>query len=84
MGIYQVELSLEEEKALLTNMTSISTWINIFVHHSANKLMDKIVEEYSDKQPSKISHADRNLIVRAAKVKSATDRNMESLEMIRR
>ena len=77
MGQYTIKLTPEEEKALLTDMTSIFAWLNTAIHHKAQKCMDKIVLEYSDKQPGKISHAERDLIVRAADVKTAIEKNKE-------
>jgi len=67
MKTYQVIISDEEEKALLTDIP-IQEWLNNAIHNKARLCIDRIVEEYSDKQPSKISQAERNRIVREAKI----------------
>lgn len=74
---YKVTLSAEEEKALLTNMISIQEWLENAIHNKARQCIDKIVLDYSDKQPNKIGGAEKNQIVRKAKVKSAADRQAE-------
>lgn len=76
---YTVELTPEEEKALLTDMTSIFNWINTAIHNKAKKCMDRIILENSDKQPDKISSVERASIVRNADVKSAIEKNKELL-----
>jgi len=75
MGQYTIVLTEEEEKALFTNMTSIFEWLNTAIHHKAQKCMDKIVLEHSDKQPDKIPTAEKLQIVRDAVVESALERN---------
>lgn len=78
MGQYTVELTPEEEKALLTDMTSIFEWINTAIHHKARKCMDKIILEYSDMQPDKLSSVERAQIIRDAQVITAIERNLET------
>lgn len=78
MAQYTITISDEEEKALLTDMISIQTWIDNAIHNKARQCIDKIIEDYSDKQPKKISMVERNQIVRKAKVKTAAERNAES------
>lgn len=82
MGQYTITLSEEEEKALLTDMISIQEWIDNAIHNKARQCIDRVVEEYSDKQPKKIDRSEKLQIVRKAKVKSATDRmaEMEAME----
>ena len=74
---YTVELTPEEEKALLTDMTSIFEWINTAIHNKAKKCMDKIILEFSDRQPDKLTGLERAAIVREANVKSGIERNEE-------
>lgn len=77
MGEYIVRLTAEQEKALLTDMVSIQAWIDNAMHNKARQCIDNIVEEYSDKQPKKISSAEKLQIVRDAKVKTAIEKNAE-------
>lgn len=74
MGNWTVTLSDEEEKALLTDMVSIQEWLNNAIHNKARQCIDTIVEEYSDKQPSKITPAEKQSIVRGAVVETAFER----------
>lgn len=77
MAKYTVELSPEEEKALLTDMLLIQDWLNNAIHNKARQCIDAVVEEYSDKQPKKITEAEKYAIVREAEVKTAAERQAE-------
>jgi len=77
MGQYMVTLSEEEEKALLIDMISIQSWIDNAIHNKARQCIDKVVQEYSDKQPGKTPVAEKLQIVRKAKVKTAAERQAE-------
>ncbi len=63
-----VEITDNEQKALLTQMTSIEEWINGIVRQRINHCIDQIVEEYSDKQARKLTDADKLAIIESAKV----------------
>jgi len=77
MGEYTVTLSQEQEKALLTEMVSIQDWLANAIQNKARQCIDKVVEEYSDKQPSKISVQAKLQIVRDANVKTGAQKNAE-------
>ena len=72
---YIIEISAEEEKALLTDMLSIQAWLNNAIHNKTRQCIDKIVQEHSDKQAGKIPEAEKLQIVRDAQVESAAERN---------
>lgn len=72
---YTVSLSSEEEKALSTEMVSIQAWLDNAIHNRASQAIDSIVQEYSDRQPSKIPNAEKLQIVRDAEVETAIERN---------
>ena len=74
---WTITLTPEEEKALLTDMISIQDWLDNAIHNKARQHIDKIVLEYSDKQPNKIGEAEKLAIVREAIVKSAAERQAE-------
>lgn len=44
MGDYTINLSIEEEKALLTNMISIQEWADNAIHNKARQCIDKVCE----------------------------------------
>jgi len=70
---YTVELSEEEEKALLTDMIDIQTQIDNYIHNKARQCIDRIVEATSNKQAKKLPIAQKLAIVRKAKVKTAAE-----------
>ena len=74
---WTITLTPEEEKALLTDMISIQDWVDNAIHNKARQCIDKIVLEYSDKQPNKIGEAEKLAIVKKAIVKSAAERQAE-------
>ncbi|MBA7697920.1 hypothetical protein ES703_106592 [subsurface metagenome] len=77
MRSYTVKLSAEEEKALLIDMISIQEWLDNVIHNKARQCIDRVVLEYSDKQPAKLSMQQKLAIVKVAKVKSAAERQAE-------
>lgn len=77
MGVYNVILTEEEEKALLTDIASVQDWLNNAIHNKARQCIDKVVEQYSDKQPKKLTEVEKYKIVRETNVKSAADRQRE-------
>jgi len=78
MGQHTVTLSEEEEKALLTDMMSVQGWIDNAIHNKTRQCIDKVVEEYSDKQSKKLPLQAKLAIVKTAKVKTAAERQAES------
>ena len=74
MGKHTITLSDEEEKALLVDMISIQEWVDNAIHNRARQSIDKVILEHSNKQPQKISQAEKLLIVKKAKVITAKER----------
>ena len=79
MKEFVVAVSDAEEKALLTNMLSVQTWIENAIHNKARQCMDNIITEYSDKQPQKIDVVERESIVMGAEVITAEDKNIAAM-----
>ena len=75
MAEYTVTLSEEEEKALSVELVSVQAWLENAIHNKARKCINRVVEEYSDKQPTKISEADKKQIVRDANVETVAERS---------
>jgi len=75
--IYTVEISDEEEKALLTDMASIQDWLNNAIHNKARQCIDAIVSENSDKIPSKLTEKEKYQIVASANTVTAAERSAE-------
>jgi polyhydroxyalkanoate synthesis regulator phasin len=42
MSVYTIELSTEEEKALLTDMLSVQDWLDNAIHEKARRCMDEV------------------------------------------
>lgn len=45
MAIYSVEISAEEEKALLVDMISIQEWLNNAIHNKARQMIDEVCRQ---------------------------------------
>ena len=73
-----VNLSEEEYKALTTEVIDVDEYCSNLVHNRARKAIDKVVLEYSDYQPEKLSSYDKYSIVRNANVKTAVERQSEN------
>ena len=54
MGQYTIELTTEQEKALLTDMMTIQDWINNAIHNKARQCVDKVCEEALNDQTNTI------------------------------
>ena len=80
MGQYTVMLTKDEEKALLTGVISIQEWLDNLLKAKVNKCIDRIVLEHSDRQPAKLSRADKLQIVHGVDVQSAADLATEADE----
>lgn len=78
----KIQLSDEEVKALEWDIVDIEEWASNAIHNKARQCIDKVIEEYSDKQLKKIGQVERDQIVRGAGVKSATERMAEE-ELLR-
>lgn len=77
MGVYIIELSEAEEKAMLCNMLDIQIWINNAIHTKASQCIDEVILGHSDKQPGNISINERVEIVQNAIVKTIAEKNAE-------
>ena len=77
MPRYIIDISDEEEKAMLAGMVDIRLWISNFVHNKARKDIDRAVLEYSEFQPDKITPAQRLQTIRDADIKTAAEKNAE-------
>lgn len=73
-----VDLAAEEQKALEVVANMPVDLIENFILTRAHAAIVGIVQEYSDRQPGKISPADRRVIVLAADIPSAAERNAEA------
>lgn len=79
-----VEISDEEEKALLTDILGpLQPWLTWLVHNKADQCINQIVKEYSDKQAEKIPRVERLQIVKDAKVKSKAQKQAEFEESLK-
>jgi len=81
MKQYIIELTEEEVKALEAEMSDPEALIANFAHDRARKAMDKVVLEYTDKNPAKLDRNQKNEIVKAAKVKTFKEKFAEQGEI---
>lgn len=68
MKEYTIQLEDEEIKALEGAGVPIQTWLNNVIHNRARQAIDQIVQEYSDRQPKKLTEVAKFEIVRNAKL----------------
>lgn len=79
MHEYTVRISDAEKKALETDMMSIQTWLDNAIHQKARRCMNTIVGQETDKNPVRISSAEKEQLVTSADVKSAKQREKDIL-----
>lgn len=75
MPEYIVQITLEEEKALLTNIISIQGWLDNAIHEKARRVIDSVITENTDRQPKKMSVEDKHEIVSSMTLQTAVERN---------
>jgi len=66
-----------EKKALEWDIVDLQEWFDNFLHHKASRCIDRIVLEHSDKQPSKLTLAEKEQIVLNTPLKTAAERQAE-------
>lgn len=74
MTQFTITISDEEEKALLTDMISIQSWIDNAIHNKARKCIDRVVEQVTDKRAQSLSVTEKLEIVRNAEVETAIEK----------
>lgn len=84
MKSYTVTLTDAEDKAMLIDVVDSQMWIDNAVHNKARQCEDRVVIECSDKQPHKITRAEKDSIIMAAEFKTAKQRQEEHEAAIRR
>ena len=75
--IISVELTATQYKAAAYDCYSVEEWVENAIHNKARQMIDVIVLEVSDKNPKKISKAEKEIIVKEAVIKSAKERQIE-------
>ena len=73
MADYTVTISDEEEKALLSDMVSISGWIENAIHNKSRQVIDKICLQYSDKQINRLTQEDKLNIIKDITLETAQE-----------
>ena len=77
MTEYTVSLPPEEEKALLTDIISIQDWLENAIHEKARRCIDRILLEYSNRNPNKMSPSEKGQLLAALSLKTAAERQAE-------
>lgn len=66
MGQYTVTLSAEEEKALLTDMASVQSWLDNVIHNKARQCIDAVCEQaLSENGETMLTKAEKQEVVSA-------------------
>lgn len=82
MSQFIIKINDAEEKALLTNMVSIQEWLDNAIHEKARRVMDRIIEKETDRQPKKIFFDKKCEIIRDIQLETAIERNAKFLAEI--
>ena len=75
MAQFTITINDAEEKALLTNMISVQTWLNNAIHEKARRVIDDIVRKNTDRQPKKMAVIDKHQMIMDMKLESGAERN---------
>ena len=75
--ILDLDISAAQEKALLSETKSIKDYTEHLLISKADRIMKEIVKENSDKNPEKITLAERETIVNNATVKTSAEKEAE-------
>jgi len=59
-----VTISDEEYNAMSVMTVTPEEWVQSAIENKARKMVDRLVLKYSDKQPGKMSKADREALIR--------------------
>lgn len=66
MGQWTINLSAEEEKALLTDMISVQEWLDNVIHDKARKCIDRVATQALEDSTDKIlTKAEKQQVVSA-------------------
>ena len=77
MRQYIIEVTDEEVKALEAEIPDPEALIANFVHDRARKAMDRVVAEYTDKNPTKLDRKQKNAILKNTHVKTFMEKFAE-------
>jgi len=77
IGSKSFTLTNEEEKALLTDMVDIAEWVENLLRNKARQVMDRIVEEYTEYNPRRLTPEKKREIIKPLRLKTAKERNAE-------
>ena len=75
--IISIELTAAQYKAVAYDCYSVEEWVKNAIFNKSRQMIDVIVLEVSDKNPKKISKAEKETIVKEANIKSAQERQIE-------
>ena len=74
MKKYTIQVSDEEEKALLTELEDIQLHMETIVHNLARMAMGRIILKCTDKNPQKLSHKAREALIKPMKLETIVER----------
>ena len=77
IGSKSFTLTDEEEKALLTDMEDIFSWVKNLVENKVRQVMDRIIEEQTEYNPRRLTPERKREIIASLELKTAVERNAE-------
>lgn len=75
MAQFTVTINDAEEKALLTDMLSIQDWLDNAIHNKARRTIDSIIQKETDRQPKKLSVAEKHNLIREMELETGAEQN---------
>jgi len=83
IGQKSFTLTDEEEKALLTDMEDIFLWVKNLVENKVRQVMDRIIEEHTEYNPTRLDLERKRKIISGLKLKTAMERMAEEEARLR-
>jgi len=74
MKEYIIQISDEEEKALLTELEDVKGHLEIVIHDLARKAMGNIILVRTNMNPQKLSHMEREELIKPMELETMADR----------
>ena len=74
MPQFTITINDAEAKALATDMFSIQEWLEHAVHNKIERLIDNIIGKATDRQPKKITSAEKYQMIIDMKLETGAER----------
>ena len=76
MAKFEIIITAEEEKALLTDMTSIQEWIENAISNKARHTIDTLILLNTKSNPNKLTQVEKNALIKDMTLETAAEREV--------